>query len=378
MSLQPIREEIDRIDRQIIALFMKRMECSQKVAEYKRENGMSILNTEREQVVLDKAAQEAGIYGDAARQLYTAILELSRSLQHDLLDSGEALKHEICAAETELPCQDSKVVCFGVPGTYAHQAAIKAFPDCTPDFCASFQDVFSAIRSGEADFGIVPIENSSAGSVMDVYDLMLKYRFHIALAVDIPVNHVLAAKKGAVVSALKQVYSHPQALTQCSDFFRSRRHLSAESYLSTAAAAKMVSESDDTAIAAICSEQAAQKYGLEILMRGFQNAPHNTTRFIVISQKLYIPPDAEKISLCFSLPHTTGSLYSILCRFAANGLNLTKIESRPMPQSSFEYLFYLDFTGNISHPKTLQLMGALSEELQEFSFLGNFREIRTV
>lgn len=377
MSLKPIRDEIDKIDEQLIELFTKRMECSKKVAEYKLENGMPIFNEERELAVLDKVAENAGIYGDSARQLYSTVMELSRALQHDMLGSGGQLKNEIYAAEKAVPRsgKDIKVACFGVAGTYANQATLKAFPDCQPDFYASFQDVFSAICNGQADFGVVPIENSSAGSVTDVYDLMLKYRFHIAMAVDISVNHVLAAKKGTTLSDLQKVYSHQQALSQCSDFFRSRRQIVSETYISTAAAAKMVSESEDMTIGAICSEDAAKKYGLEILLRGFQNNPNNTTRFIVISKKLYIDESAEKISLCFSLPHRTGSLYSILCRFAVNGLNLTKIESRPMFGTSFEYLFYLDFTGNISNKRTLKLMCALSDELQEFSFLGNFKEI---
>lgn len=377
MSLQPIREEIDRIDDQLVELFKSRMECSRKVAEYKQEHGMEIFNKEREEQLLGKVQENAGIYGDSARQLYSTILELSRALQHDMVGSGRNLKNQIFSAENVIPRENEniKVACFGVEGSYANQATMRSFPNCKPDFYASFQDIFSAICNGQADFGVVPIENSSAGSVTDVYDLMLKYRFYIAMVVDIPINHVLAMKKGASVLNLKKVYSHQQALSQCSDFFRSRRNILGETYISTAAAAKMVSESDDLTIGAICSEQAAEKYGLEIVLRGFQNNPNNTTRFLIISKKLYIDESAEKISVCFSLPHKTGSLYSVLCRFAVNGLNLTKIESRPMFGTAFEYLFYVDFTGNINNKRALKLICALSEELSEFSFLGNFKEI---
>jgi len=377
MSLQPIREEIDRIDEQIVELFKSRMECSRKVAEYKNEHGLEVFNKEREEQLLEKVETGAGIYGDSARQLYTTILELSRALQHDMVDSGRNLKNQIYSAEKVIPTDDEnvKVACFGVEGSYANQATMKAFPNCKPDFYSSFQDIFSAICNEQADFGVVPIENSSAGSVTDVYDLMLKYRFYISMVVDIPINHVLAMKKGANIGDLKKIYSHQQALSQCSDFFRSRRNILSETYISTAAAAKMVSESEDQTIGAICSEQAAEKYGLEIVSRGFQNNPNNTTRFLVISKKLFIDEKADKVSLCFSLPHKTGSLYSVLCRFAVNGLNLTKIESRPMSGTAFEYLFYVDFTGNVSNKSALKLICALSEELSEFSFLGNFKEV---
>lgn len=377
MSLQPLREEIDGIDEQLVELFKNRMECSRKVAEYKQEHGMEVFNKEREEQLLDKVTKSAGIYGDFSRQLYSTILELSRALQHDMIGSGRNLKNQILAAGKVIPRDDEnvKVACFGVEGSYANQATMKVFPKCIPGFYSSFQDIFSAICNEQADFGIVPIENSSAGSVTDVYDLMLKYRFYIAMVVDIPINHVLAMKKGADISDLKKVYSHQQALSQCSDFFRSRRNILGETYISTAAAAKMVSENEDMTIGAICSEQAAEKYGLEIVLRGFQNNPNNTTRFLVISKKLYIDENADKVSVCFSLPHKTGSLYSVLCRFAVNGLNLTKIESRPMSGTAFEYLFYVDFTGNVSNKNALKLICALSEELSEFSFLGNFKEI---
>ena len=376
MSLKPIREEIDKIDEQLSELFVRRMECSRKVAEYKIEHGLEVVNREREEAVLDNAAEKAGIYGGSARQLYATILELSRALQYDITGGGNALKNEIYASERAIPREENvKVACFGVAGTYANQASVKAFPNGRINFCSTFHDVFSAICSGEAEFGVVPIENSSAGSVTEVYDLMLKYRLYISMAIDIPVNHVLAAKKGVSLTDIRKVYSHQQALYQCSYFFRNYRNVTAQTYISTAAAAKMVSESDDMTLGAICSEEAAQEYGLDIILRGFQNNPNNKTRFIVVSKKMYISENSEKISLCFSLPHKTGSLYSVLCRFAVNGLNLTKIESRPISGTDFEYLFYLDFTGNINDKNTLKLICALSEELTEFSFLGNFEEI---
>ena len=376
MELSEIRAEIDEADRQLIAAFTKRMDCSKRVAEYKHENGMPVFDPERERLILDIAEKQAGSYGYSARLLYSTIMELSRALQHDMLGSGEELNNSVLGAKRIVPFDDDslRVVCFGVNGTYAHRAERKLFGSREPRFCSSFHDVFTALNANEADFGIAPIENSSAGSVTDVYDLMLRYRFYIAAAVDIPIDHCLAAKKGCAAENIKTVLSHPQALAQCSEYIRAKG-LETKQMISTGAAAMTVAQSSETDTAAICSEEAAEKYGLDILLRGFQNAPDNTTRFIVISKELYIEDEADKISLCFSLPHTTGSLYNILCRFAAEGLNLTKIESRPKADTPFEYMFYLDFTGSIRSKGTLALMRALSDELADFSFLGNYREI---
>ena len=191
MSLKPIRDEIDQIDQQLIELFTRRMECSRKVAQYKLENGMQIFNPERENQVLDNVAEQAGEYGGSARLLYSSIMELSRALQHDLLGSGSELKNRINTAEKHVPYDEKnlRVACFGVAGTYAHKAAMKVFPNCTPSFYSPFKSVFEAISNGEADFGVIPIENSSAGSVTAVYDLMLRHRYYIAAAADIQVDH---------------------------------------------------------------------------------------------------------------------------------------------------------------------------------------------
>ena len=376
MELKDIRIEIDEIDKQMTELFKRRMDCSRKVAEYKIENSLTVLNTERELAVLDKVEKNSQPYGASARLMYSTIMELSRALQHDMAGSGAKLKNVIMTAESVVPFESEKirVACFGAEGAYSHKAAMTIFPNSLPRFYSPFKEVFSAVQNGQADFGIIPIENSSAGSVTAVYDLMLKYRFYIAAAADIPVRHCLAAKKDTKPEDIRRIYSHEQALLQCSDFLGCRSNIEVKAYISTAQAAKMVSESDETGIAAICSEDAAKKYGLEVLQRGFQNDPDNCTRFIVISKKLYITDSADKISLCFALPHVTGSLYSILCRFAAHGLNLTKIESRPINGRGFEYFFYLDFTGSTSESGTRDLLCALSEEITDFSFLGNYRE----
>lgn len=375
MNLEEIRKEIDQIDQELIQLFCKRMECSKQVAQYKAENNMPILNTKREQEILERVFVQAGEYGESTKLLYTTIMELSRALQHDMLGSGAELRNTIDNALIEIPFSSPnvRVACFGKEGTYAHAASRKIFSNAEPIFCGKFRNVFEAVSKGEAEFGVIPIENSSAGSVIDVYDLMLEYRFYICAAVDIPINHCLAALPGTTLEQIQDVYSHPQALSQCSEFLRFR-DLKTVTCESTALAATKISQNNNPSLAAICSEEAAIDNGLDILLRQFQNNKNNCTRFIVISKNLFISENAEKISLCFSLPHVTGSLYSTLCRFAVHGLNLTKIESRPITGKAFEYLFYLDFSGNVHNANVLNLLCALSDELSEFSFLGNYKE----
>lgn len=376
MELDVIRQEIDRIDKQLIALFKQRMDCARRVGEYKKERDLPVLNTQRENEVLDNVERSGGEYGYAARLLFSNIMELSRALQHDIMGSGKELRKLLETAEYALDTQshDIKIACQGIKGANAHEAALRLFPNAPALFCKSWNDVFRAVRDGDADYGVLPVENSSAGSVSDVYDLILKYRFFIAGALDLPIEHVLCALPQSELSDIEQVWSHPQGLAQCSEYI-AQNNLKAVPCSNTAVAAKLVQVEKRLNCAAICSEKAAKEYGLKILRRGFQNSSENCTRFIVISKKLYIPKEADKISLCFSLPHVTGSLYNVLCRFSSHGLNLTKIESRPIPDKSFEYLFYLDFSGNVRSERVMNLMCALSEELPEFSFLGNYKEL---
>ena len=303
-------------------------------------------------------------------------MDISRALQHEILGSGEALRKEITAGCSEKGAENPRVICQGTEGAYSAKAAEMFFGDASEYdrfFCKSFEEIFSSVASGEADFGVVPVENSTAGSVHENFDLIMKYRLYIAGAVDLPVCHCLCAAEGAELDTISDVISHPQGLMQCKEFTESHgfNTISAEN---TAFAAERVSQSGRTDIAAICSEEAAKKFGLKILKKNIQSIPHNTTRFLIISKKLIIPENAHKISLIFSLPHVTGSLYRILGRFAVCGLNLTKLESRPVKSSGFSYLFYLDFTGSVRDSETLNLLCALYDELPEFTFLGNFRE----
>lgn len=377
MTLSEVRKEIDGIDDELLRLFCRRMDCAKEVARIKAQEHLPVLNPKREQEILEAVGGAAGEYGGAARILFSTMMDVSRALQHDLLCGGEALRGLMQSAGP-LPAQPAGgVACPGVEGSFSGEAAWRLFPARSPKFYTTFQEVCDAVTAGEAEFGVLPVENSSAGSVTEVYDLLLRHRFYIVGAADLRVRHVLAAPKGACLAGVRQVYSHPQALRQCAGFLQ-RHAFDAVPYSNTAVAAEMVSRLPaQSGCAAICSRRAAEQYGLEFLAGDIQDQGDNCTRFLAVSRTLYIPQDADKISLCFALPHTTGSLYRTLARFALHGLNLTKIESRPMEGGSFEYFFYLDFSGSVRSEAVQSLVCALSEELPQFSFLGNYREMES-
>lgn len=373
-SLADIREDIDRIDGALLPLLEQRMACSREVAHIKAATGQPIFHPEREQEILQRVEKAAG---DAAaiKVLYAAMMDISRAVQHTMMPEGGTLRRQLRKAAEAFPDRDAqRIACPGVPGSYSNEAVTRLFGKAERVFYPLFSDVFAAIERDEASVGVLPVENSSAGSVREVFDLILKHRFYIVGATELSVSHCLAGIKGSRREHIRTVYSHPQALSQCSELLK-REHWIAKSYSNTAAAAEMTAEKGDPSCAALCSKSAAEQYGLTILAESVQNTEDNRTRFLVISRTLIIPKNADRISVCFSLPHTTGSLYRILQRFAVQGLNLTYIESRPIPETPFAYYFYLDFTGHVGEAGTSELLGALSEELPSFSFLGNYKEM---
>lgn len=372
MTLEEIRTEIDRIDKQLLPLFVGRMKCSEQVAQIKREQGLPVFDAKREQEILDRVEREAGEYAGEARLLYSGLMDVSRARQHALLGGGSALRAQMEAAGTE-PLRADAVACLGERGSFSHEALTGLYPDAKPLFYDKFPEIFAAVERGEADLGLLPVENSSAGSVSEVYDLILKYRFFMIAATTLYVHDCIAVAGPGEIGAVKTVYSHPQALAQCSEYL-AEHDLTPVKCSSTARAAQLVAERGEPGIAAICSAQAAAEYGLHVIGREIQNSSTNCTRFIVISRRLVIPENAQKISLCFSLTHRTGSLYRVLARFAAANLNLTKIESRPIAERNFEYDFYLDFTGSVRDAHTRGLILSLYDELPRFSFLGNYAE----
>ena len=369
MTLKEIRSQIDRIDNELLPLFLQRMECAKQVAEAKKKENCPVFNEKREQEILRNVSEKSGEFKGETKILYSGLMAMSRSLQHRLLGSGSPLREEVETAPGELPKADT-VACLGRKGSFSHEALLRLYPDAMPLFFPDFPAIFTAVESGDADLGILPVENSSSGSVGEVYDLILKYRFSIVGALSLPIRHCFASSE-CDLKNIQIVYSHPQAIRQCSAFLSSHS-LKAEPFSSTAEAAR---KAQSPGMGAVCSLYAAREYGLHVLARDIQDSSGNRTRFIVISRKMCLPPDAGKISLCFSLPHRTGTLYAVLARFAAAGLNLTKIESRPIPGKNFEYDFYLDFSGNVRDPSTLDLLCELCDELPRFTFLGNYVEL---
>lgn len=372
MNLNQARQEIDKIDTELQRLINRRMELSKEIAKIKFQNNIPVLDHEREQQILERIARSNPENADAMKLLFAGIMDISRALQYECMPAHSAILNQIQNAQKELP-KSPKVACQGVSASYSDFAARAMLPDAQIDFYNGFEDVFKAVSQDKAQLGVVPVENSSAGSVNEVYDLLIKHRFYIVCAVKLHINHCLLGTSGADIEDIKYVYSHPQALLQCSNFL-SAMNLQPVSYFNTAGAAKMVAQEKDKTIAAIASEDTARQYGLDVLAKNIQNAQNNSTRFIAVSKKLIIPENADKISLTFSLAHKTGSLYRALSRFAANGLNLTKIESRPIADKNFEYYFYLDFQGNVSNDRTCALLNSLSQEFPLFSFLGNYTE----
>lgn len=374
MDLLDLRKQIDKIDEQLIPLLLQRMEISKKVAEYKVKRGLPVLNEQREREILDDVQKKCGEQGDTVATVFAATMDASRALQHKIIGGGKELRELIEASECEsFLAPNTIVACAGENGSYADKTALSLFKNPQIKHYRLFEDVFEAVNKGEAPFGVIPVENSTAGSVHEAYDLILKYRFYVVGSYSLEVNHCLCAKQGVEYQNINDVYSHPQALSQCSDFLKNF-DFTGINYTNTAAAAKFVAESPRNDIGVLCSEEAAKKYGLKVLKASVQNVSNNKTRFIVISKKLIIENNADKISLIFSLPHTTGSLYRVLGRFSMAGLNLTKIESRPIGNGDFSYYFYIDIMGNIKDEKTLDLICALSSELPDFTFLGNYHE----
>ena len=372
LELSEIREEINKIDEQLLELFLKRMECSGQVADYKVEHNMPVFNGAREQEILDKIASKSGEYGDSTRLLYSTIMNISRALQYPAVTKSSPFRQVIDNA-LSAEFSPKKVGYQGSEGSYSQTVAAKMFGDANMQKYAHFRDVFEAVASGEIDCGIVPIENSYAGSVSENYDHLLNYDLKINAIFDLPVNHCLLVKPGADLSKIRTVYSHPQALAQCSVYLNEHGYESA-AMDNTAFAAEFVAKSADGTVAAIASEQAAEKNGLEIAARGIQTSgKHNFTRFIAISREMATPADAELVSIAFSIPHEPGSLYKTLSMLAANGLNMTRIESRPDRESPFRYIFYIDFIGNIADERTAALLCGLDNELPLLKLLGNCR-----
>lgn len=374
LDLSKIRDELDVLDAQMVQLFEKRMELCADVAEYKIANGKEVLDTEREKQKLEKVQELA--HGENNKQcvkdLFVQIMTMSRRLQYGILaEHGMGMCLEPQMVE-ELDTQDCRVVYQGVEGAYAQAAMVEYFGEDVENYHVErWQDAMKDVAEGKADYGVFPIENSTAGNIADIYDLLMRYNTHIVGEQIIKVHHALLAVPGAKMEDIKCVYSHPQALAQTAEYI-DRHGWKSSPLLNTAVAAQKVLKDGDKSQAAVASVYAGHIYGLDVLEESINDKNVNSTRFIVVSGKNIYHRDASKVSICFVLSHEKGTLYHTLSNFSYNNLNLTNIESRPLGERNWEYRFFVDFEGNLKDESVQNALTAIASEALDFKILGNY------
>ena len=380
MSLDKLRSEIDKIDDELVKLFQQRMEVVKQVSNHKKENNLPTLDRGREEAKMLSLAKKlpdelsAYIY-----PLYDTLFEISRNYQHQHSENHSPLYHEIKQAIENTPKmlkENPVVACQGIEGAYSQLATRKLFKHPDVQYFTTFEGVFSAIENGFCEYGVLPLENSTAGSVNEVYRLLQAHDFKIVKSMRLKVDHNLAAKNGVEMADIKEIISHPQALAQCSKLIEQLgKEIKITACENTALAAKMVATSDRDDLAAICSHHSVAQYGLKCLAQDIQDQTNNYTRFICIAKNLEIYPGADKTSIMAIVPHTPGALYKVLARFHSLGINLQKLESRPIPDKDFQFKFYFDLETSIYSEEFAILMDSLDEICQEFKYLGSYLEV---
>ena len=379
MDLSELRDEIDKIDEELVRLFTARMGISAQVADYKREHNLPIFHPGREREILQKVASMAGSeMGNYTRVLYSMLFELSRSYQSKRNGTLSPLYEQISKSiecTPKLFPQTPIVACQGVEGAYSQIACEKIFKSPFIMYFKNFEAVFTAIEQGMCQYGILPIENSTAGSVTKVYDLMIRHNFSIVRTFRLKVDHNLLANPGTSLSDIKTIYSHEQAINQCGDFLHSLTGVNVIPVANTALASEMVAKSGQKDVAALSSRFCAELYGLNCLASSVQDKGNNRTRFICISKNLEIYPGSDKTSIMMVLPHKPGALYKVLARLYTLGINVTKLESRPIPDREFEFMFYFDLETSIYSDEFVQLMCELDDLCEEFKYLGSYTEV---
>ncbi len=377
-ELDQLRSSIDEIDRQIVALFEQRMAVTEQVGHYKQKVGMPVLDAGREREVIGKKIEcltDPSLKTDVSL-LYHSIMAISRRQQRALVEeSGSEDDRRIEAALNGVrqPVSCPRVVYQGEPGAYSEMAAIRFFgSDVKTEGLQQFHDVFAAIKSGAADYGVLPIENTSTGAIRQVYDLLSEYECYMVGEVTVKVTHCLMGLPGSRMENIRSVYSHEQGLFQCEGFLGQHPDWKRIPQDDTAGSARMVADGNDRTKAAICSKRSAELYGLEILAEGINDNLENTTRFVVVSPKMELREGRDKISACFCVPHQSGSLHEVLTIFAAHGLNLMRLESRPMQGHNFEYMFFVEFTGDLLEAEMPGILRELTQSTVDFRVFGNF------
>lgn len=376
MKIEEARNKIDIIDDKIVELFKERMELSKDISLAKKEEKIKVYDGKRERDIIKRLTEKNPDQKTYIRRLYKSIFELSKSYQKSLMEESAYGKKLLALTENapKVFPKSGTIAVKGTDGCYAQQSAEKIFSEGDILYFDSFYSVFDAVSKGYCDFGVLPLENSSNGSVKEVYDLMKIKDFYIVGSFKLHIDHSLLVKEGTKIDDLTEIISHHQALEQCQEFFRKHPKIRAVPYSDTAHAAEKVSKTDRKDIGAISSKVCKDIYGLDLIDDNIQDSANNYTRFIVIKKEPIIYPGANKISIILSLAHKEGSLYQVLGKFNARGLNLVKLESRPYPNSDFEFIFYFDFEGSVYQKEIRDLLTDLKEESDLFSFLGNYRE----
>ena len=379
MTLEELRAQIDVIDDRLVKDFTDRMAVVEQISAAKRQTGKAVLDPAREREKLadiaGKLPPELEEYGYA---LWSMLFELSRSRQCALDPEPSPLRLEIEKAmegTDKLFPPKASVACQGVEGAYSQLACQKLFRHPQVMYFDTFEAVFAAVESGFCRFGVLPLENSTAGSVTQVYDLMRRHNFKIVRSARLKIDHSLVAREGTRLADVKEIYSHPQAISQCGDFLSGLKGVKVTPWENTALAAQAVAQSDRTDVAAIASHATTSLYGLTCLEADIQDRGNNYTRFICISKNLEIYPGADKTSLMLVAPHRPGSLYQILARFYTYGLNIIKLESRPIPNRDFEFMFYFDLETSVYSEAFIRLIDDLTSISEEFQYLGSYSEI---
>ncbi len=375
MDLQEIRGKLDEIDKQLVELTERRLALGRQVAEYKIGVGKAVLDKERERQKI--AAVRELATGDfnkqAAEDMITQMIAVNRKLQYGILAERGKQPDMGFRPVNAIKKTGVRVVYQGVEGAYAHGAALQYFGDDADVFhVRTWEEAMTAVERGEADYAVIPIENSSAGAVTDNYDLMISHENVIVAETFLPVSHCLLGLPDAELADVKTVYSHPQALMQCSKYLNSHLEWRQISVENTAVAARKVVADSDKSQAAVASQVAGKLYGLKELAQTINHNKENTTRFLILSRNKVYRRDAGKISICFELPHRSGTLYNMLGNFIYNGVNMVMIESRPIPGRNWEYRFFVDIEGNLSQPNIQNALLAVSEEAANMRVLGNY------
>lgn len=377
-ELETYRAEIDRIDRALVALWEERTAITDQVGRYKLERGLDVLDRSREAAVLEgkRALLKDKTLDKDVVTLYETILSISRRRQERLSSPADPWVQRYLreAAFARDPVESPRVLYQGEPGAYAEEAAARFFGESVPRSpVPKWEGVLQALDRGEADYGVLPIENSSTGSINQVYDLLAKTGAYIVGEQTVKVDHCLMAPKGATLETIREVRSHEQGLFQCDAYLNAHPAWKQVAMLNTAAAAKAVAESHDPGLAAIGSRRAAALYGLDVLAQTINTNDSNYTRFVVVSPVMERRPGRNKVSALFTVPHRSGTLHRIMTVFALAGLNMMKLESRPVPGHNWEYLFFVDFSGDLTQPGMDEVLQDLSQSAEGFRVLGNYK-----